>query len=174
MLRFFSKIRYKLAAENKPMKYTRYAIGEILLVVIGILIALQINIWNERRKEYNQIENYAKSLVKDIEEDIAMVDTINYTAKQIAYRIDSLSNYVRMKKIREISNLKLLSFTWMPVYRPYSWNRATFDELKSSGSLRLIENKTLMKKIVEYDSFTRHMDEDYYNKRYVGTCRYSK
>ncbi len=50
MLRFFSKRRYQLAAENRAAKYLRYAIGEILLVVIGILIALQVNNWNERLK----------------------------------------------------------------------------------------------------------------------------
>ena len=51
MLRFFRNIRKELAAENKVMAYLRYAIGEIILVVIGILIALQINNWNESRKE---------------------------------------------------------------------------------------------------------------------------
>ena len=51
MIRFFRNIRQKLAAENKVMAYLRYAIGEIILVVIGILIALQINNWNERRKK---------------------------------------------------------------------------------------------------------------------------
>ncbi len=50
MINFFRKIRKKLADDNKPMKYMRYAIGEILLVVIGILIALSINNWNEKRK----------------------------------------------------------------------------------------------------------------------------
>ena len=51
MLRFFRNIRKELAAENKVMAYLRYAIGEIILVVIGILIALQTNNWNERRKK---------------------------------------------------------------------------------------------------------------------------
>ncbi|EDY85025.1 hypothetical protein VDG1235_4659 [Verrucomicrobiia bacterium DG1235] len=51
MLKFFRKIRQKLLAEGKLKSYTFYAIGEIILVVVGILIALQINNWNEVRKE---------------------------------------------------------------------------------------------------------------------------
>ena len=51
MIPFFRKIRKKLADDNKPLKYARYAIGEIVLVVIGILIALQVNIYNEKRKK---------------------------------------------------------------------------------------------------------------------------
>ena len=46
MIPFFRKIRKQLAADNNPKKYLRYAIGEIALVVIGILVALQINTWN--------------------------------------------------------------------------------------------------------------------------------
>ena len=49
MIGFFRKIRKQLADDNKPLKYMRYAIGEIVLVVIGILIALSINNWNEQR-----------------------------------------------------------------------------------------------------------------------------
>jgi len=50
MIPFFRKIRKKMADDNQFFKYSRYAIGEIVLVVIGILIALQINTWNEERK----------------------------------------------------------------------------------------------------------------------------
>jgi hypothetical protein len=56
MIKFFRKIRQKLVSENKFSKYLLYAIGEILLVVIGILIALQINNWNDGRK--NEIKEY--------------------------------------------------------------------------------------------------------------------
>ena len=51
MIPFFRRIRKKMADDNKPLKYFRYAIGEIVLVVIGILIAVQINNWNENRKD---------------------------------------------------------------------------------------------------------------------------
>ena len=71
MIKFFRKIRQKLLSENKFSKYLLYAIGEIVLVVIGILIALQINNWNESRKqEVEQIkllQNFKNSIVSDIE-----------------------------------------------------------------------------------------------------------
>jgi hypothetical protein len=152
-------------SENQFRRYLIYAIGEIILVVIGILIALQINNWNEKRKEYNQIANYAKSFAQDLAADIAMIEIIEYTANQVSYRIDSLSNYVRNKQIEDISNLNLLCLTWTQVYRPYMWNRATLDELKNSGSLKLIRNKELSKMIVEYDALSKHMDEDYYTDK---------
>jgi hypothetical protein len=62
MIKFFRQIRYKLMSENKTSKYFKYAIGEILLVVIGILIALQINTWNEERKERNREQAILKNL----------------------------------------------------------------------------------------------------------------
>ena len=165
MIKFFRKIRQNLISEDKMMKYLKYAIGEIVLVVIGILIALQVNNWNELRKQNAQIKKYAKSLVQDLNKDIAMMDTINNTAKQISIRIDSFANYVRISKIEEVSNLDIICFTWVRLYRPYSWNRATLEEIKSSGSLRLIDNEAISKRIVEYESISRHMDEDYYEDK---------
>ena len=165
MIKFFRKIRYDLMEKNKTGKYLKYAIGEIILVVIGILIALSINNRNEQRKQNAQIEKYAKSFVQDLEKDIVMLDTINITAKQISIRIDSLANYIRNSKIEEISNLDVICLTWIRLYRPYTWNRATFEEIKNSGSLRLINNENISKRMVKYDSKSRHMDEDYYADR---------
>ena len=165
MITFFRKIRQQLLTENKFSKYLIYAIGEIVLVVIGILIALSINNSNEFRKQNAQIAKYAKSLVQDLEQDIVMMDTINNAAKQISIRIDSLANYVRIKKIEDISNLDIICLTWNRLYRPYSWNRATLEEIKNSGGLRLIKNNELSKRIVKYDTQSRHMDEDYYGDK---------
>ncbi|WP_297691601.1 DUF6090 family protein [uncultured Eudoraea sp.] len=66
MINFFRKIRRKLADDNKPLKYLRYAVGEIVLVVVGILIALQVNNWNEDYKESQAI----KSVLYEIKEDL--------------------------------------------------------------------------------------------------------
>ena len=165
MWNFFRKIRHKLLTEKRFNKYLIYGIGEIILVVIGILIALSINNWNEQSKRNAQIAKYAKSFVQDLEKDIEMMDTINNTSKQISIRIDSLANYIRNSKIEEISNLDVICLTWVRLYRPYSWNRATLEEIKNSGSLRLINNEDISKRIVKYDSQSRHMDEDYYGDK---------
>lgn len=65
MINFFRKFRYKLLSKNRTGKYLKYAIGEILLVVIGILIALQINNWNEERKVQNKLLDIYSRINKD-------------------------------------------------------------------------------------------------------------
>ena len=66
MLRFFRHIRKKLIEQNKIRTYIFYAIGEILLVVIGILIALQVNTWNENRIQRNQESHYLEKLTEEM------------------------------------------------------------------------------------------------------------
>jgi len=87
MIKFFRKIRQNLLMENKTGKYFKYAIGEILLVVIGILIALQVNNWNENRKLRNteigllkELKGDLKASLDDLESDIKVVkETLKIT-----------------------------------------------------------------------------------------------
>ncbi len=67
MINFFRRIRRKLADDNKPLKYMRYAIGEIVLVVIGILIALSINYWIKQRKDGIKEREIFNELVENLE-----------------------------------------------------------------------------------------------------------
>ena len=66
MIKFFRNIRQKLLQSNKLKSYSAYALGEIFLVVLGILIALQINNWNEERKDNARMLTYIKSIAEDI------------------------------------------------------------------------------------------------------------
>jgi hypothetical protein len=112
MLTFFRKIRKKLADDNKPLKYMRYALGEILLVMIGILLALQVNNWNEARKRnIDKIElvytltqhfkshiEYLEASIKTGEDDakklnraIKMIESQNITIP-----IDSLKKHISL------------------------------------------------------------------------------
>ena len=90
MIKFFRNIRKKLAAENRVMAYSRYAIGEIILVVIGILIALQINNWNEKKKTSKLETKILKELLsnlkldlKEIQADIHYMDEINLACSTV-------------------------------------------------------------------------------------------
>lgn len=161
MISFLRKTRKKLADNNQFFKYSRYAIGEIVLVVIGILIALYINNWNEERQEKRLVQSYAKSLISDLEGDIEAIEEVRSQMIELKSRIDSLSNYVRNKSIDDLSNLTILMLIIDDGYSPYSWNRANMEELKSSGALRFKGNMELAKKIASYDAFSKHMDEDY-------------
>lgn len=161
MIKFFRKIRQNLISEGKTVKYLKYAFGEILLVVIGILIALQVNNWNTDRIEQAQIKVYAKLLISDLEEDLSMSKFSTYQATEVINRLDSLTLYLQDKDLKDISNLDVLCLTSNLGYRPFSWNRAVLEELKSSGSLQSIKNDSLKMKIAQYDAFTHHLDQDY-------------
>ena len=71
MIKFFRTIRYDLLEQNKSGKYLKYAFGEIVLVVIGILIALQINTWNEQRKNEVKIVSLFKEVQTDLLKDLS-------------------------------------------------------------------------------------------------------
>ena len=76
MINFLRKLRHSLIKENKTGRYFRYAIGEILLVVIGILIALQINNWNDKGRRLQKENYYLKNIkinIKDSEDEITRV-----------------------------------------------------------------------------------------------------
>ena len=76
MIPFYRKIRKKMADDNKPMKYARYAIGEIVLVVVGILIALQINNWNSSNQGNELKSVYLKRLINDIKKDTSNISYV--------------------------------------------------------------------------------------------------
>ena len=73
MIKFFRRIRQQLLTENKFSKYLLYAIGEIALVMIGILLALQVNNWNEERKSKSLVTTYIGSLQGDLKKDIELL-----------------------------------------------------------------------------------------------------
>ncbi len=161
MIKFFRHIRYNLMEQNKTGKYFKYAIGEIILVVIGILIALQVSNWNEERKQRAQIATYAKALVADLKEDIKKVKIIKRQARVSHLVLDSLTNYSRNLDIKEMTNFDLFILSIDDGYKPFSWNRASFEEIKSSGVLNYFKNDSLVNLLVKYEAFTKHMDLDY-------------
>jgi hypothetical protein len=145
MIGFFRRIRKKLADDNKPFKYLRYAIGEIVLVVIGILIALQINNWNqnriERLKEFEILQDLSNELKSDLKFNLWTLELNNQSRKSMEIIRNSLETNLPYHD----SLSKHFSLSTFIVYPQL--NGSVFETLKSEG-LDLISNKTLRDSIV--------------------------
>ena len=149
MIKFFRPIRKSYLMENKTSKYFKYAIGEIILVVIGILIALQINNWNENKKEQRQEIKILKSLQNDLRSDIQEFNT------QLVYRTDMINQYTNCLDI--LSQKKegtkeefMQDFRTILQVGGVSLNTTTFNNLESTGDIRLVRNEALADRIVTY------------------------
>ena len=137
MIKFFRRIRQQLLTENKFSKYLIYAIGEIILVMIGILLALQVNNWNENRKLDNRRQEYYGQLLDDLNSDIIFAqntieDFGNYIIDYEAY-LDSYKNNVLqpIQVYEQLSKLPLVS-------QPFTFNTSTIETLQNSGDIGLI------------------------------------
>jgi hypothetical protein len=145
-----------------------YAIGELLLVIVGILIALQLNSWNTERLEKNRTQEYVQALVQDLKQDMEMLVPILQEMDNVQARIAGLSEYMQGRPFEDIRNIDLFYFMREPFYRPFSWNRSSFDRLSQSGALQSMKNRSLANKISSYQAFTRHLDEDFEYDRRMG------
>lgn len=140
MLRFFSKIRLKLAAENKPIKYLRYAIGEIVLVVIGIVIALQINNWNEKRKEAVFEHKVLNEIITSIHQNIFYLDRGIKTNNEAIQSCRIILNHFE-NDLPYSDSLDYHFSSSLQWFYP-SLNNNAYESLKSYG-LHLIKNDTI-------------------------------
>jgi len=131
-----------MADDNKPIKYMRYAIGEILLVVIGILIALSINNWNENRKLRNQELKYIENLRTDIELNIA---EINQYLDTRTSSIESANKVIEYYEGKPLSDLNDLNFhaTNVYIWQKFTLHDNTYQELVNSGNLTIISNDSI-------------------------------
>jgi hypothetical protein len=160
MIRIFRQARSMTASRKHFRKFLWYSLGEIILVVIGILIAIQINNWNEDRIERREIHAYARALASDLRDDIAAVRVSAYQARNVVFQIDELVAYLHERSFDSISNIDLYRHVWSMGYRPFVFNRASLDPMKSSAALREVRNQDLARKISEYEGLAYHLEED--------------
>lgn len=102
MIKFFRKIRHNLLSEGKKGKYLKYAIGEIILVVIGILIALQINNWNEQNKLDKSIYSHLLILKQNLHEDQLQLESLELNMTKSIQSADS--SMLQMKTLIPVNN----------------------------------------------------------------------
>lgn len=155
MIKFFKKVRYNLMETGKTSKYLKYAVGEILLVVIGILIALAANNWNENRKTAKKEITYYNRLISNLNYDISLY-------KQIMQKDTLLLKSLSVIENNLINNntfsFKDRSKNLTDGYR-FTTNRTTIDNLISSGQIETLRSHFLVENIFTYYRTTQNIDK---------------
>lgn len=165
MIKFFSKIRHKMLKENRLSKYIVYAIGEIILVVIGILIALSINNKNEIRKQRDLELHYLSNIKTDLILNIKHLD--NYINRRET-SINSANEIIAHYEGKPIKDLKAFSRHTVNIYtwRKFFQINNTFQELMNSGNLALISNDSIKDVLLNMESLYKVMKDGEAHFRY--------
>ena len=170
MSKIFRKIRQSFLLENKTFKYLKYAIGEIILVVIGILIALAINNYSERKKERKKEQAYLKEINLDFKSNKTQLDSIvNYNKVSLhagnrllkIYKLFDLKNPIRNKTNTHVADS-------IRIYNVLVWRNKTFnpkngtvEALLNSSSFDLIKNDTLRRYLISWkDVLGDYLEEE--------------
>ncbi|TXE19903.1 hypothetical protein ES692_01190 [Psychroserpens burtonensis] len=150
MIKIFRKIRQNALTEGKTGKYLKYALGEIILVMIGILLALQVNNWNIERTEDVRETKYQANIVLDLKKDLLRLDFL------IEFRKNRLRGDQRL--IQQINGTATNSLTELTknvvntlMEENFSPNNTTFLELSNSGNLNLISNDSIKLLLLELE-----------------------
>jgi hypothetical protein len=159
MIKFFRKIRYDLMEKNKTGKYLKYAIGEIILVVIGILIALSINNWNEIHKEGSEELKIISEIQSNLKQSMKEVKSVLHTNETDLTRYISLLNHVEQKLPYSVAlDTAFCRITsWASPYLTYT----AYESLKSRGS-KLVRNDSLRMQIINmYENEMTYLMKDW-------------
>ena len=153
MIKFFRHIRQRMIKDNKTSKYLLYAIGEIILVVIGILIALQVSNWNNERQlekiQVKYLKEISKNLARDTQ-DIRFNIKFNETRLQASQIVLDFLNGDEPYSDRLDTHFGSLLYTTRSIV-----NYSAFEALKSQG-IEIITNDTLRRMITNLYSFHYH------------------
>lgn len=147
MLKFFRSIRQKLIDQKKFKNYLLYAIGEILLVMIGILLALQVNNWNERRKTKDTFKDTLQTIATDLQRDtiaaaqwIKIIEYTREASKKIIAKEITAENFHEFPQSRSI----------VTIYQPFNIQTKGFDILKRITSPQTNEKDSLYADLTQF------------------------
>ena len=148
MIKFFRKIRQNLLAEGKTGKYINYAIGEIVLVVIGILIALSINNWNESRKNKLTESEYYCKLLADFELDRQNIAVLY---EESEHKIE-ISKRLLLELNNKNKDKSYLLNNYLQGLRTNAFvsSKVAMTDIVSSGKLNLLTNDSLKNDLLRY------------------------
>ena len=149
MIKLFRNTRKKLAEDKKTKAYLRYAFGEIVLVVFGILIALQVNNWNTAKQKHREEISYLKNLRNDLvtqKQDLEKYMTVEKRFHTSAQKVRDNFQDGRFKDLDSVFNWTNSLVSRVTIKA----SNTTFVELSTSGNLNLIQNDSLKKSVIRY------------------------
>ena len=164
MIKFFRHIRQNLIMENKTGKYLKYAIGEIVLVMIGILLALQVSNWNQERKDRISERKLLDNIHRDFIQNKVSFDSV----KAINYRgLNALEKIVALlplngDTLKHAAYNKYSKDIKLITYNPYS---SSVESAVNSNALQLIQDENLQKYLVSWKDVLLDYQED--EKAYI-------
>ena len=157
MIKFFRKIRQNLLMKNKTGKYFKYAIGEIILVVIGILIALQINNWNENRLQHIEFNNILKNIKQDLKTDTIVANNIiDYYTIIEENSLKIINKEINRNNYQKYPNAASL----VSRYRSFTIQKKGFEMVQDFSSKNKIQNDTLFITISQFYTTFINIIED--------------
>lgn len=154
MLKFFRNIRKSNLKEGKAVNYLKYAIGEIILVMIGILLALGINNWNEKKNNITQAEKHLETIKLNLQDDIKQADSLlNDTQTSTEY---ANTFFRQFKTLVPIDNNIQMYMIYLMFERNIEVNKSGFDALLNSNGMSFVDEH-LQTKILDYYRFIEQL-----------------
>jgi hypothetical protein len=160
MINFLRHIRRSLIQKNQMGKYFKYAIGEIILVMIGILLALQVNNWNNIRLEVNKEQIILKNLRSDFNENITEFNRIYESSSNTYMSSVRLLEIIKDNSKINPSEIEMLLNSIINGFYSLDLNSASIDEIKNSGSLNIIKDAELRKQISKWSFIVADSEDD--------------
>ena len=164
MINFFRKNRFSLIENNKTGAYLKYALGEIILVMIGILLAFQVNAWSELRKEKNDEQSLYLSLIWSLESDLADAnDKISIVSKSIiSQEVFIVNSFDEVKDEVDENEFDNLLNSVRASSRSFFPNYTLYDKISNNNQIELIRSSELQMSIIElYEQhYKRYNDID--------------
>ena len=171
MIKFFRNIRKKLASENKAAAYSRYAIGEIVLVVIGILIAVQISNWNEKRKDSYKETAILTDIHEEFIKNKLQLDSVVKTHEDAFINCRKIIQLFPITSKPQPPVLDSLSYYLFWSYGGVTFNpsQSSIDALTSTSSFDIISNQNLRTLLISWNDLVKdYQEEERYSREYVS------
>jgi hypothetical protein len=173
MIKFFRKISQNLLSENKTGKYFKYAIGEIVLVVIGILIALSINNWNEQRKMNSQEQELLEGLKIEFTANLKRLDKVLQLHKNSIESANEIMTYFN----EDISGIPEAKFDSLLFHIQNVWTfnprKGLLNSVITSGQINLISNVELKTQLASFEDMVNDIEEETREMSLLGANFYS-